>query len=67
MLKANGPILFQDTNGGSLSNENSLGEKNNCFCPHTNSSQGRKRPEIQDSSFFNSRLKRKVDFDGSRY
>lgn len=56
----------EDTNGGSLSNENSLGEKNNCFCPHTNSSQGRKRPEIQDSSFFNSRLKRKVDFDGSR-
>lgn len=59
--------LFQDTNGGSLSNENSLVEKNNCFCPHNNASQGRKRPEIQDASFFNTRLKRKPDFDGSRY
>jgi len=56
----------EDTNGGSLSNENDVSEKNSCYCAHSNSSQGRKRQDTQDSSYFNSRLKQKPGCDGDR-
>ena len=59
--------FFQDTNGSSLSLENEVVEKNSCYCTHTNSSEERKRQETQDSSFLNSRVKRKPNFDGDRY
>ena len=61
-------LFHQDSNGGSLSNENDVGDKNSCYCTHSSSSQGsRKRQEPPDASYFNSRLKRKPDFEGDRY
>ena len=60
-------ISLQVSNGAALSNEHNLGEKNNCFCSHSNTPQVRKRPDIQEASFSNSRIKRKPDYEGNRY
>lgn len=57
-------ISLQVSNGAALSNEHNLGEKNNCFC---NTPEVRKRPDIQEASFSNSRIKRKPDYEGNRY
>lgn len=51
------------SNGAALSNEHNLGEKNNCFC---NTPEVRKRPDIQEARFSNSRIKRKPDYEGNR-
>ena len=58
---------LQVSNGAALSNEHKLGEKNNCFCSHSNTPQVRKKPDIQEASFSNSRIKRKPDYEGNRY
>lgn len=55
-----------DKNGGFLSNKGDVAEKNSCYCTHNISSHARKPQEIQDPSYFNSRFKRKQDFDGDR-
>lgn len=58
--------LGGDNNGGSLSNESGVTEKNSCYCTHNSSPQARKTQETQDANYFNSRLKRKPDLDGDR-
>ena len=60
-------LFCQDNNGGSLSNESGVTEKNSCYCTHNSSPQARKTQETQDANYFNSRLKRKPDLDGDRY